>query len=128
MRVLLSVPLLALVLLAYLLLTRSGSMMQPDSTLYDTVLPSGDELFLLVGDLFVSAGAVALLLKILRAAQVGGPWLHDHLLSLGTLVFAAATFLLVPGCGTSSFFLLGVFALVDVLAGWGAAVIWSRRR
>lgn len=128
MRVLLSVPLLALVLLAYLLLTRSGSMMQPDSTLYDTVLPSGDELFLLVGDLFVSAGAVALLLKILRAAQVGGPWLHDHLLSLGTLVFAAATFLLVPGCGTSSFFLLGVFALVDVLAGWGAAVIWSRHR
>ena len=128
MRVLLSVPLLALVLLAYLLLTRSGSMMQPDSTLYDTVLPSGDELFLLVGDLFVGTGAVALLLKILRAAQVGGPRLHDHLLSLGTLVFAAATFLLVPGCGTSSFFLLGVFALVDVLAGWGAAAIWSRRQ
>ena len=127
MRHIRSVPLLALIILAYVLLVQSGSMLQPDSTFYDTVLPSGAEIFFLVGDAFVVAVLVALLLEILKIAGSGSTTIVDHLLSLATLTAAVICFVLVPACGTVSFFMLTIMALIDVLGGLFVSLLAARR-
>lgn len=127
MRFILSIPLLAVVILAYVLLAQSGSMLQPDSTFYDTVLPSGAEIFFLVGDVFVMAGLVALFIEILKAARYAGNTILDHMLSTATFIGALIAFLLVPSCGTVTFFLLMVMTLIDVVAGFSVSIVAARR-
>ena len=58
-----------------------------------------------------------LLLEIIKGARPGAKYLTDHLLSLIVFGAAAAEFLLLPKFGTSLFFLLTLFALVDFLTG-----------
>jgi hypothetical protein len=127
MRFILSIPLLAVVILAYVLLAQSGSMLQPDSTFYDAVLPSGAEVFFLVGDVFVMAGLVALFFEILKAARYAGNTILDHMLSTATFIGALVAFLLVPSCGTVTFFLLMVMTLIDVVAGFSVSIVAARR-
>jgi hypothetical protein len=127
MRFILSIPLLAVVILAYVLLAQSGSMLQPDSTFYDTVLPSGAEIFFLVGDVFVMAGLVALFIEILKAARYAGNTILDHMLSTAAFIGALIAFLLVPSCGTVTFFLLMVMTLIDVVAGFSVSIVAARR-
>jgi hypothetical protein len=51
----------------------------------------------------------------------------DHTLS--TLVFVAylVEFLTVQGCGTSTFFVLGLMALLDVISGFTVSIVAARR-
>lgn len=127
MRLILSIPLLAVIIVAYLLLVQSGSMLQPDSTFYDTVLPSGAEIFFLVGDVFVAAGLVALFIEILKSAWSGSTTILDHVLSTATLFAATFCFIVLPACGTVSFFLLTVMALIDVIGGIAVSLFAARR-
>jgi hypothetical protein len=80
-------------------------------------LMSGAEWPITLGDMLLAFAAVMLLLEIVKGARPGAKYLTDHLLSLIVFGAAAAEFLLWPKFGTSIFFLLTLFALVDFLAG-----------
>lgn len=70
-----------------------------------------------MGDALLALGLILLLFEVVKAARPGARYLTDHLLSLIVFGAAAAEFLLLPKFGTSLFFLLTLFALVDFLTG-----------
>jgi hypothetical protein len=102
--------------------------LMPTVSLSETVvrlpLMSGAEWPITLGDMLLALAAVLLLLEIVKGARPGAKFLTDHLLSFIVFGAAAAEFLLWPKFGTSIFFLLTLFALVDFLTG----VTLRRRR
>ena len=80
-------------------------------------LMSGAEWPITLGDMLLAFAAVMLLLEIVKGARPGAKYLTDHLLSFIVFGAAAAEFLLWPKFGTSIFFLLTLFALIDFLTG-----------
>ena len=70
MRAILSIPALAVVVLIYNLFAMAGGMLETESLVYDTTLPSGAEIFFKIGDIFVVIGLVALFLLVVRRSRV----------------------------------------------------------
>src|SRR4029434_4906570 len=87
-------------------------------------LKSGAEWPITLGDMLLAFAAVMLLLEIVKGARPGAKYLTDHLLTLIVLTAADAEFAFWRKFGTSVFFLLTLFALVDFLTG----VTLRRRR
>jgi hypothetical protein len=87
-------------------------------------LPSGAEWTMSLGDMLVALAILLLLVEIIKAHRSGGRYLMDHLLSGLLLVAMSAEFYLVPRATTSTFFLLLVASLADVIGG----VVALRRR
>ena len=127
MRYILSFPALALVIIAFNILGVTGQWMDSESLIWDGSLPSGAEFYLKVGDLFIIAGLVALFFEIIKAARLGGGTIVDHMLSTATFIVALVEFLLVPFCGTATFFFLTIMALIDVVAGFSVSILSARR-
>jgi hypothetical protein len=127
MRAILSIPFLAIVIAAYILLAVLGGMIDPLSTIYSGVLPSTDELFLDAGAFFLIAGLFGLFLEILKAARLSSGTIVDHMLSTATFIAALVAFLLLPGCGNATFLLLTIMALIDVVAGYSVSILSARR-
>jgi len=117
-------PLLLIPLAVYniiVLLMRDVSLSEPVLKL---PLMSGAEWSISLSDILLAFAAIMLLLEIVKGARPGAKFLTDHLLSLIVFAAAAAEFVLWPKFGTSTFFLLTLFALVDFLTG----VTLRRRR
>ena len=117
-------PLLLIPLAVYnivVLLMRDVSLSEPVVRL---PLMSGAEWPISLSDMLLAFAALMLLMEIVKGARPGAKFLMDHLLSLIVFGAAAAEFLLLPKFGTSTFFLLTLFALVDFLTG----VTLRRRR
>ena len=126
MRVVLSIPMLALVIAAYLLAGLGGGLMVDADVFYFT-MPSSAVLALRVGDFFTLAGLVALFIEMIKSARSSVSTVVDHMLSTLTLVAAIVAFLLLGYCGTAPFFLLTVMALIDVIAGFSVSIFSARR-
>jgi hypothetical protein len=126
MRYLLSIPAIVVVFAAYVLMGQGGGLML-DADAYTVQLASGAAMTLRVGDFFTLAGLVALFFEMLKAARVGSAPIVDHMLSTVVLVAAIVCYLLVDYCGTASFFLLTVMALIDVVAGYSISIFAARR-
>src|ERR1700738_1445962 len=80
-------------------------------------LMSGTEWPVTLSDVLLALGIFLLLLEIIKGARPGAKYLTDHLLSLIVFGAAAAEFVLWPKFGTSTYFLLSLLALVDLLSG-----------
>ncbi len=80
-------------------------------------LPSGAEWPLTLSDLLLAIGILMLLLEVVKGARSGAKYLTDHLLSLILFAAVAAEFVLWPRFGTSTYFLLTLLALSDLLSG-----------
>lgn len=122
------IPLFGVLLVIYnLLLVTGDANATLQSVLFETSLLSGATWSFNVHHLFMSLGVVALYLEILKATYTGMASVLDH--SLSTLVFVAFVieFLIMPGCGTSTFFLLALMALLDVIAGFTVTIVAARR-
>lgn len=126
MSYIISFPVLAIVIAAYLL-TASGGSMFLDGDAYSMTLASGAEMTLRGGDFFVIAGLGALFLEMLKAARPGRSTIVDHILSTAVFVVALVCFLLVAEAGTATFFLLTLMALIDVVAGFSISLFAARR-
>jgi hypothetical protein len=110
-------PLLLIPLAVYniiVLLMPGVTLAEPLLTL---TLMSGAEWRITLSDILLALGTLLLLLEVIKGARPGAKYLTDHLLSLIVFGGAAAEFLLLPGFGTSTYFLLALLALVDFLSG-----------
>jgi hypothetical protein len=126
MKYIISIPILAIVIAAYLLMAAGGGMLI-DGDAYSMTLASGAEMTLRTGDFFVIAGLVALFLEMLKAARPGRAAVMDHILSVATFVAALVCFLLLDFAGTATFFLLTLMTLIDVIAGFTISLFAARR-
>lgn len=75
-----------------------------------------------LGDVVIVTALGLLFFEVLKATRTGSWSLIDHLLS--TLVFVAflVEFLLVAEAATDIFFILGVVAFVDLIAGFSVSI------
>ena len=79
------------------------------------------------GDLFMLLGLIMLFFELLRATNTNKVAIINHSLSMILFIFCLVEFLLVPAFATSTFFLLAVMTLLDVLAGFIVTIVSSRR-
>ena len=126
MRAILSIPVLAIVIAAYLAWGAGFSMLL-GAELGAWTLPSGAVMSLSTDHVFILAGLVALFFEMLKAARLGAGTIIDHMLSTAAFVVALVCFLVVEYCGTATFFLLTVMALIDVVAGYSISIFSARR-
>ena len=87
------------------------------NVLFEVTLFSGEPWALTTGDLMVVAGLLVLLAEVLRATTIDRRAITNHVVSVVVLLIYVVEFVVVAEAGNSTFFILTMIALVDVLAG-----------
>ncbi|MBM3547937.1 MAG: hypothetical protein FJX54_13380 [Alphaproteobacteria bacterium] len=117
-------PLVGCVALIYAAVAMVGGGAQ---TVLSTGLPSGAQWSLGAGDLLVVIAVVALYFEVLKATRTTQASVVDHILSLFAFVACLFGFLFVGALGTSTFLVIMIMALVDVIAGFTVTISTARR-
>ena len=78
-------------------------------------------------DLLLAFGVLMLYLEVFKSTNTGMQSVVDHALSMAVFVIFLVEFLVVEACGTSTFFILGLMSLVDVVAGFTVSIAGARR-
>jgi len=128
MNVLKAVPLFLLIWIAYNLTVLFGNAPATlDSNIFSIGLVSGAEWTMSVRDVLIVAGILALYIEMFKSTRTGLASVIDHTLS--TLVFVAFVieFITVERAGNSTFFILGLMSLLDVIAGFTISIVAARR-
>jgi hypothetical protein len=79
-------------------------------------------------DIILAVSILLLWIEIIKSTQIGIRSIIDHVLSLVLFVAMLIEFLLVKSAGTSTFFLLLIISMVDVLAGFIIGIRGSQRQ
>jgi hypothetical protein len=126
-----SVPLLALVLIVYNLAPVLGHSFASATAERDVLLQarliSGAEWILTWKDILLLSGLLLLFIEILKSTRAATQNMLGHILSMIVFIIFLAEFLVVPEAGTSTFLILGVMSLIDVLAGYTISVAVARK-
>jgi hypothetical protein len=89
---------------------------------------SGTDWILTWEDLFIAFAIFLLWIEIIKSTRLGMRSVMDHILAMGLFIAMLVEFLLVKQAGTSTFFLLMMIALVDVLGGFVIGMRSGRRQ
>ena len=123
-----SIPLFAVPLVVYNLMMLSGAMAPSlAAELFSFTLISGAVWSFSVHDAFVVAGVLILYFEIFKSTRTGVSSVLDHTLSTLVFVVFLVEFLTVEACGTSTFFILGLMSLLDVISGFTVSIVAARR-
>lgn len=129
MRLILSIPLfLYLFVLANVAMftqDAGGSMLNVVVT--ELPLPSGRALVLTVSDLFIVAGVLSLYVETLKATRTSIVSIVDHGLSLLVFVAFLIELMVVPEVGNTTFLILAICSLMDVIMGFTVTISTARR-
>jgi hypothetical protein len=79
---------------------------------------SGQDWVLTFEDLLIAFSIFLLWIEIIKSTRLGSRNVMDHILAMALFIAMLVEFLLVKQAGTSTFFLLMIIALVDVLSGF----------
>ncbi len=90
-------------------------------------LPSGESWTATFGDALIALALILLMFEVVKATRPGTKTVIDHLLSVVVLAGAVTEFAMVGKAATSTFAILCVICLVDVLAGITISVRVRRR-
>jgi hypothetical protein len=97
-----------------------------NSKLLSMTLPSGNWV-ITTADLLLMFALIMLFMEMIKAAGSGTSSLINHGLSMATFLVSMLLFLLTPLFGTSTFFLITLMSLVNVIAGFTITAIAARR-
>jgi hypothetical protein len=81
-------------------------------------LISGKDWTMTSQDILLAFSILLLCAEVIKATRMGLRGIMDHILSMVLFIVMLVEFLLVGLAGTSTFFILMVISLVDVLAGF----------
>lgn len=119
-------PLMALVIIVYnALVFLTG--IDPAAPVFEVALVSGAIWTVSVNDIIVAAGLVLLFLELIGATRTGASTIVNHALSMLVLLVALIEFVVLPQFGHSTFFLLVMLTLFDVIAGFTVTITAARR-
>ena len=121
-----SVPLLALVVAVYtaLALVASGWL---GTVLFSLPLLSGATLLFRGDDLLLVVSLFLLGIEISRATSSSSAAILNHVLSLLVFIIALIGFIVMPQLGNTTFFLILLMTLIDVIAGFTVTITAARR-
>jgi hypothetical protein len=120
-----ALPLLIIPLLAYVVFAAAGA--EFAASRFDVPLPSGGTWQITLGDILLAIGLALLVFEILKATWTGGATVVDHALSMMVFVACLILFLIWDRAATSTFFLLMLMAMIDVIAGFSVTIKATRR-
>lgn len=90
-------------------------------------MTSGGEWTVSLGDLIILVGLILLFFELIKATSSQREAIVNHALSMILFIVCMVEFLLFKSFATSTFFLLTVMTLLDVLAGFIVTVISARK-
>jgi hypothetical protein len=130
-----AIPLLALPVLIYnaIVLTLPGGFTSIDAAtrmdqqLFAVTMTSHIDWSVGLGDLLLAAALVVLFIELLKSTHSRRIAIVNHALSLLLFIICLVEFLLAPAFATSTFFLLSLMTLLDVLAGFIVTIVAARR-
>ncbi len=130
-----ALPLLALPVLIYnviVLFLRGGfeavyAKDQLSAPLFSVRMASGAAWQVDLGDLILAGALVVLFVELLKSTNSQKVAIVNHSLSMVVFVICLMEFLLAPAFATSTFFLLTLMVLLDVLAGFIVTIMSARR-
>jgi hypothetical protein len=128
-------PLLALPVLVYnlLALTMQGGFKAMDAQnqlarqMFSINMASGAGWPVTLGDLILAGSLVVLFIELLKSTTSQKVAIINHSLSMILFVVCLVQFLLLPAFASSTFFLLTMMVLLDVLAGFIVTIVSARR-
>lgn len=127
MAIISAIPLFAylwVIINAVLLIGGSATLGSP---LFSIGLVSGATWMATVSDLFIVLGVLALYVEVFKATRTGTASVIDHTLSMMVFVAFLVEFLVYAGAGNSTFVILGLMSLLDVVAGFTITIVAARR-
>ena len=133
---LIAIPLLLIPVVLYnvvVLVGGSGgdAVVQADALLRDPLfsitMTSGAQWTIGSGDLILFLGLILLFFELVKSTSSQRVAIINHALSMILFIAVLVEFLLLPGFATSTFFLIVIMILLDVLAGFIVTIISSRK-
>ncbi len=130
-----ALPLLALPVLVYniVALTLNGGFNAVDASdqlttpIFQVRMTSHIDWPVSGSDLLLAAALVVLFIELLKATNSRQAAIINHSLSMLLFVGCLVEFLLAPAFATSTFFLITLMVLLDVLAGFIVTIVAARR-
>jgi hypothetical protein len=123
-----AIPLFAIALIVYNVLMLTGNIGETlAAELFAVDLMSGARWSFSVHDAFVVAGVLFLYFEIFKSTRTGVASVLDHTLSTLVFIVFLVEFLTVSGAGTSTFFILALMSLLDVISGFTVSIVAARR-
>ena len=133
---LLAIPLLLIPVVLYNIVVLFGApseagMVQADlllrDPLFSVTMTSGAQWGVSWGDLILFVGLILLFFELIKSTSSQRVAIVNHALSMVLFIAVLIEFLLLRGFATSTFFLIVVMILLDVLAGFIVTIIASRK-
>jgi hypothetical protein len=126
-------PLMALIVLAYDIvavamggLHTTSAQDQLAAPLFSLHMASGALWSVGLGDLLLLGSLVLLFVELLKSTASRHVAIINHSLSMILFIVCLVEFLLFGACATSTFFLITLMVLLDVLAGFIATIVGAR--
>jgi hypothetical protein len=126
-----AIPLLAIPVIIYNLIafTQAPSAAQAalSNPLFSIHMPTQASWAISLGDLLLAAALVVLFVEMLKSTTSGRAAIINHSLSMILFIVCLVQFLLLPAFATSTFFLITLMVVLDVLAGFIVTIVSARR-
>ncbi len=126
MRFLLGLPLLVIPVAIYHILV-FGTMTPLDQSVLQFTLQPESLLVVSWGYFLIGLGLVLLYAEIFKSTRTGAVSMADHVLSTLLLAVCVVELIMLPEMATETFFILTLMTLIDVIAGFTAAMSGQRR-
>ena len=121
-------PLFFVILILYNLMASLGMDFEfTAEPLFNMGLPSGANWSPTWSGVFIMLGVITLYLELVKSTRTGNGTIVEHALSMVVFILFLLEFLLVKIAGTSTFLILTLMSLLDVVAGFSITVASARR-
>jgi hypothetical protein len=121
-------PLFFIVLILYNIMAGIGINFEFNADpLFEMGLPSGANWSPTWSGIFIMLGVITLYLELMKSTRTNTGTIAEHALSMVVFILFLLEFLLVKIAGTSTFLILTLMSLLDVVAGFSITVASARR-
>ena len=126
MRVFRIIPTLFYTVVVYNILALLGGDIL-DAGIWKIGLISGAEWSLSVNELILTLSVIFLYIEIFKSTRTSTSSIIDHGLSMGLFIICLLEFIMIPSMGNSTFFIIMLICLLDVVAGFTVTISTARR-
>ena len=129
MRLFISIPLFVYLLIAanIVMFAGDGGGSAMNVIVTDFNLPSGANIVITISDLLLIVGVLFLYIETFKATRTSILSIVDHALSLLVFVAFLIEFLVVGAVGNSTFLILAIASLMDVVMGFTVTISTAKR-
>ncbi|MEK7990249.1 MAG: hypothetical protein VSS52_004530 [Thiotrichaceae bacterium] len=122
------IPLFAVLLIIYLGMMVSGvTFLSTAEPMFSVTLVSEAVWSPTMSDLLIILGVVFLYVEIFKSTRTGTTSIIEHGISMGTFLAFLIIFLTVKDAGSSTFLILTLMSLLDVVGGFTVTISTARR-